>query len=267
MALLCRVSSLTRRGEMPEDIFDVTGLSVLVTGASSGIGLHMSEMLLERGARVIAASRSAEASPVLDGLRVRFGGALTSVAMDVTDPGSTRAALDQILTNGKVDVLLNNAGISSEQPFLARDDDEWQRTIAVNLDGPVRLSSAFAANLVDRGAPGSIINMLSVAAFRSIRNLGAYSVSKAGLSQATRSMALEFAPHGIRVNAIVPGYIETPMNQDYLAGRGGERALAKIPMGRVGTPADLDGAVVFLASSASSYMTGSCVSVDGGFLT
>jgi NAD(P)-dependent dehydrogenase (short-subunit alcohol dehydrogenase family) len=251
---------------MADDLFDVRGRSVLVTGATSGIGLHLSGMFLERGAFVIAASRSAETSSALDALRSRFGDALRPVAMDVADAGSIRTALNRLLAQGTVDVLVNNAGIPSERPFLAQDHDEWQRTIAVNLEGPVRLSSAVAAHLVDRAAPGSIVNVLSIGAFRSIRNLGAYSVSKAGLGQATRTMALELAPHGIRVNAIVPGYIETPMNEEYLAGRGGERTLARIPMGRIGTPADLDGAVVFLASDASSYVTGACLAVDGGYL-
>lgn len=251
---------------MAEDLFAVDGRSVLVTGATSGIGLHLTGMLLERGARVVAASRSAETSTALGRLRSGFGEALTPVAMDVADATYVRAALDRVFAAGGVDVLVNNAGIPSEQPFLAQDDDEWRRMMAANLDGPVRLGSAVAAHLVDRGAPGSIVNVLSIGAFRSIRNLGAYSVSKAGLGQATRGMARELAPHGIRVNAIVPGYIETPMNQEYLAGRGGERTLAKIPMGRIGTPADLDGAVVFLASDASAYVTGACLAVDGGYL-
>jgi NAD(P)-dependent dehydrogenase (short-subunit alcohol dehydrogenase family) len=251
---------------MPEDLFDLRGRSVLITGATSGIGLHLTGMLLERGARVVAAARTAETSAPLRELGSRFGTALTPVAMDVADAASTRDALDHLFAGGVVDVLVNNAGIPSEQPFLAGDTDEWHRTIEANLAGPVRLSSAVAAHLVDRGAPGSIINVLSIAAFRAIRNVGAYSVSKAGLGQATRSMALEFAAHGIRVNAIVPGYIETPMNQEYLAGRGGERTLARVPMGRIGSPADLDGAVVFLASDASSYVTGACLAVDGGFL-
>lgn len=251
---------------MGEDIFDLGDRSVLVTGATSGIGLHLTEMLLERGARVIGAARSAETSPALAGLRDEFGDSLRTVAMDVADPTATRRALDSVLDTTPVDVLVNNAGIPSEQPFLAEDHDEWERTLAANLAGPVRLSSAVAAHLVDRGAPGSIINVLSIAAFRSIRNLGAYSVSKAGLAQATRSLALELARHAIRVNAIVPGYIETPMNEEYLAGRGGDRTVARIPMGRVGTPADLDGAVVFLASAASAYVTGACIAVDGGYL-
>jgi NAD(P)-dependent dehydrogenase (short-subunit alcohol dehydrogenase family) len=251
---------------MPEDLFDLRGRSVLITGATSGIGLHLTGMLLERGARVVAAARTAETSAALEGLGARFGTALTPVAMDVADAASTRNALDRVVADGVVDVLVNNAGIPSEQPFLAGDTDEWHRTIEANLAGPVRLSSAVAAQLVERGAPGSIINILSIAAFRAIRNVGAYAVSKAGLGQATRSMAVEFAPRGIRVNAIVPGYIQTPMNEEYLAGRGGERSVAKIPLGRIGTPADLDGAVVFLASDASAYVTGACLAVDGGYL-
>lgn len=251
---------------MAEDLFAVEGRRVLLTGATSGIGLHLTGMFLKRGARVVAASRSAATSPTLEPLCSEFGDALTPVAMDVTDAASVRAALDRVFAADAVDVLINNAGIPSEQPFLAQDDDEWRRTMAANLDGPVLLASAVAAHLVDRGAPGSIVNVLSIGAFRSIRNLGAYSVSKAGLAQATRSMARELAPHDVRVNAIVPGYIETPMNQEYLAGRGGERTVAKVPMGRIGRPADLDGAVLFLASNASTYVTGACLAVDGGFL-
>lgn len=266
MASPFRSSRSKASASMSDPLFDVRGRTVLITGATSGIGLHLTGMFLERGAHVVAAGRSAESSSPLAALREQFGGAILPIAMDVTDNASCRSAVTQILELAPVDVLVNNAGVSSEQAFTAQDDGEWQRTIEANLAGPVRVSSAIAAHLVENGATGSIVNVLSVAAFRSTRNLGAYSASKAGLGQVTRSMALELAPHGVRVNAIVPGYIETPMNREYLAGSGGERTLKRIPMGRVGSPADLDGAVIFLASDASAYVTGASIVVDGGYL-
>ncbi|MFC0529768.1 SDR family NAD(P)-dependent oxidoreductase [Phytohabitans kaempferiae] len=250
-----------------DHLFSLEGRTILVSGASSGIGLGLCRAFAERAATVVAVSRSAPDSVDLARLADDHGGRVHRFAVDVSSAESVAAGLERIAgVVDRVDVLVNNAGVSSESLILARDVDEWHRTIGANLTGPYLLTSGVASRMVEAGRGGSIVNVSSIAAHRAVKGLAAYAASKAGLEQLTRVAAVELAPHGIRVNGIVPGYVRSGMNAGYLDAGAGERLARRIPLGRVGQPADIEGAAVFLASAASAYVTGTVIAVDGGFL-
>lgn len=241
-------------------MFDLAGKVVAVTGCSSGIGLHLAGMLAARGARVAGLSRRATASQAFAVLR----GDLMPVDCDVTKPATVARAIEAVGSAfGRIDVLVNNAGSVTPKRALDTSPEEWSSVLDTNLSGPF-LTSRAAAPLMPAG--GSIINIASIGAFRAIVGLAAYSASKSGLLLLSRTLALEFAERDIRVNVVAPGYIRTPMNEGFLKSSEGERLRARIPLKRFGSPADLDGAIVYLASDASRYMTGGTLLVDGGFL-
>lgn len=248
--------------------FDVTGRIIWVTGASSGIGLHLTGMFARRGATVVATARSASRSDALRALaaecEVRRAGRIVPIDMDVKAQASVEAAAQQVRESlGRLDVLINNAGATLERTVLDMVPAEWSDLIATNLTGPFMVSRALVPLM---GAGASVVNVSSIAAHKGIRTLSAYAASKAGLEQFSRVLALELAPAGVRVNTVVPGYIRTPMNQDYLASDASLKLRRSIPAGRFGEAGDLDGVMLLLASDASSYMTGACLSVDGGYL-
>jgi 3-oxoacyl-[acyl-carrier protein] reductase len=243
--------------------FDITSKVVWVTGASSGIGLHLAGMFSHRGATVIATARSASRSESLQTL-VQETGRLRLLDMDVSNEASVAAATAQAQAEfGRVDVLINNAGAALERTVLDTAPSEWNKLIATNLTGPFMLSRAVIPLMP---AGGSIVNVSSIAAHKGIRTLSAYAASKAGLEQFSRVLALELAVRGVRVNTVVPGYIRTPMNQDYLASEASLYLKRSIPFGRFGETSDLDGVMLLLTSDASSYMTGACLAVDGGYM-
>ncbi|MGA0595219.1 SDR family NAD(P)-dependent oxidoreductase [Enterovirga sp. CN4-39] len=241
-------------------MFSIDDKVVLVTGASSGIGLHLAGMLAGRGARVVAVSRRATESSALAAL----GGDVHPIDLDVTQPESIAGAVATVRSAfGRIDVLLNNAGSVTPKRVLDTTPEDWDRVLETNLSGPFLMSRA-AAPLMPPG--GSIINIASIGAFKAIVGLAAYAASKSGLLLLSRSLALEFAEREIRVNVVAPGYIRTPMNDGFLDGPEGDRLKSRIPLKRFGDPSDLDGAIVYLSSDASRYMTGGTLIVDGGFL-
>ena len=183
--------------------------------------------------------------------------------MDVTDRASVCAALDSI---GRIDVLVNNAGVADSKRALDYTDADWEQVVGTNLRGAWVVLQETARRMVAAGTAGSIINITSILASRVIGGVGPYAAAKAGLKQLTRSMALELARHGIRVNAIAPGYIVTDLTEHHLQAEAGEKLKSHVPMRRFGRFEDLDGALLLLASTASAYMTGSEIVVDGGHL-
>lgn len=164
------------------------------------------------------------------------------------------------------DIVINNAGITLEGPALGIDAADWAQVIDTDLTGVFRVAQAAGQALVAAGRPGSIVNIASILGLRVAGNLAAYATAKAGVVQMTRALALEWARHGIRVNALCPGYIETDLNRAFFASDPGQRLIRRIPQRRLGQPEDLDGALLLLASEAGRYITGSEIVVDGGHL-
>ena len=247
--------------------FDLSGRTALVTGASSGLGRHFARTLAEHGAAVVLAARRLERLEVLAEEIRAAGGTAYSVRMDVTDAGSVAAGLDagqEAL--GTPDILVNNSGIARPASTLYVTEEEWAGVVGTNLEGAWRVAQGTARRMVDAGRPGTIVNVLSILAFSVARGLGSYAASKAGLLQLTRTMAMELARHRVRVNAIAPGYVLTEMNREFFASDAGQTMIEHIPQRRIGDPSELDGALLLLASDASSYMTGSTIVVDGGHL-
>lgn len=247
-----------------DTLFDLDHKVVLVTGASSGIGLHLCSMLLARGCRVVGASRTACESDVLGVLNKHYSGNFLAVNMDVRSAPSVDAAFDTIADAfGHLDVVINNAGMAAPKRAVDMTSDEWAVVIDTNLTGPFLVSRA-AVRLMPNG--GSIIQVASIGAFKAYVGLSAYNSSKAGVLMLAQTLALELAPQHIRVNVLAPGYVVTPMNDEFLSGPQGEPIRKNIPLRRFAQTKDLDGAIVFLASSASSYVTGTRLVVDGGCL-
>ncbi len=241
--------------------FDLTGKTALVTGASSGLGRHFAQRLAQSGAAVIAAARRVDRVQALAAEAAQAGLTMRALALDVTDPASIEACL---AAAGPIDVLVNNAGIAVDKPALETTTQEWDDVIATNLSGAWYMAQAVAKNMVAAKRGGSIVNIASILGLRVATRLPAYIAAKAGLVNLTQALALEWARHGIRVNAIAPGYVVTDMNRAFFESEAGQIAIKRIPQRRIGKPEDLDGVLLLLASDASAYMTGSIVAVDGG---
>lgn len=249
------------------DLFDVSKEVVLVTGASQGLGRHFARLLALRDATVVLAARQLGK---LEGLAKEInsnGGRAAPVLMDVTDRGSIMQAFNAAEAQvGPVSVLINNAGVVVEKAAVDQTEADWDRVLDANLKGSFSAATEFARRVIARKGSGSVINISSVLGIGVIGHVSTYSASKAGLIQLTKSLALEWAAKGIRVNALAPGYVDTEFNHDFWTTPGGERLIKKIPQRRLGHESDLDGAILLLASQASRYMTGSVIAVDGGFL-
>ena len=244
----------------------LTGRVALVTGASGGLGAHFAGVLARCGARVAVAARRIDAcSAVCARIRVA-GGEAQPFAMDVANATSVRAAVDAVEAHfGRLDILVNNAGIATPAPALDLEEAQWDTALDTNLKGAF-LAAQAAARLMKRNGGGSIVNVASILGLRVAGQVAAYAASKAGLIQLTKALALEWARHGVRVNALCPGYIETDINRDFFASDAGRAMLKRVPQRRLGRPSDLDGPLLLLCSDASAYMTGSVIAVDGGHL-
>lgn len=248
-----------------EGIFSLSDKIALVSGASSGIGLHLAQVLAEAGcAVVLAARRKDKMETVVDKL-ARKGHRACAVQMDVTRSSTIAPAFDEAekALGGPVDVFVNNAGVIYLKKFIDQEEEQVARLFDTNLKGSF-LAAQEAARRMARAGRGSIINVASVAALRAAGFLSSYAASKAALLRLTEVMALELASKGIRVNAICPGNIETDMHQTFVEKGIDESLLKRLPMRRFGKPEDLDGAVLLLASDAGRYITGASITVDGG---
>ncbi|MEQ9334120.1 glucose 1-dehydrogenase [Thalassobaculum sp.] len=252
--------------DAPARFGDLTGKTVLVTGASQGLGAGFATTLAAAGAKVALAARQTGKLADLQTRIENAGGTAHAVAMDVTDAGSVRAGFDAAeAALGPVDVLVNNAGIAIPKPFLEVTEADWDAVLDTNLKGCFLAGQEAARRMAKRDG-GSIVNIASVLGQQVIGQLASYCASKAGLIHLTKAMGLELARVGVRVNAIAPGYIETPINAEFFHSPAGEKLVKGIPQRRLGRENDLDGALLLLASDASRYMTGTVVTVDGGFL-
>jgi NAD(P)-dependent dehydrogenase (short-subunit alcohol dehydrogenase family) len=239
----------------------VAGRRALVTGASSGLGRHFALLLARHGAHVVAAARRISAlESVVTEIR-DAGGESSAIALDVRDAMSVDAAIGAI---GRLDIVVNNAGVALTKPAIDTDDEAWQQVLDTNLSGAFRVARAAARAMVASGHGGVIVNIASILAYRVAKQVAAYVTAKAGLVRLTEALALELASKGIRVNALAPGYVETDLNRDFLQSPAGESIVKRVPMRRFGAPADLDGALMLLVSDAGRYMTGSTIVVDGG---
>jgi len=245
--------------------FDITGQTALVTGASSGIGEHFAEVLAAAGAKVAAAARRADRLAELARRIEAGGGHCLPVACDVTDRESVAAAVataeDRL---GPLSILVNNAGVVVSKPLFEHTEEDWDYVVDTNLKGAWLAAREFAHHLVAKKRPGRIINISSILASRTIGRVPAYCAAKAGLSHLTQVLAMELARYGILVNALAPGYIETDFNRAFFQTDAGKTLIGRIPLKRIGQSPDLEGALLFLASPASAYVTGAILAVDGG---
>ncbi len=245
--------------------FLLEGKTALVTGASSGFGRHFGAVLARAGAQVVLAARRSERVQAACDEINEAGGEAVAVTMDVTSSASIASAFDAAeQTFGTVSVVVNNAGITIPKPLVDLEDDDWSGVIDTNLNGLAFVTRESAQRMIAAGIGGSVINIASILAHREQKLLTNYAASKAGVVQFTRTAALELAEHGIRVNAICPGYFETDLNRGWLASEAGQEMIRRIPQRRVGDLQDLNGPLLLLASPAGALMTGAALTVDGG---
>lgn len=250
----------------PLNVFRLDGKIALVTGASSGIGAQTVKLFSSLGAKVIAAARREDR---LQDLANQYPDVM-AVRCDVGVEADCKNLVDTIINEyGKIDILINNAGISDPIPALEEDLDQFKRVIQIDLISCFHLAQLCAQHMETQESGGAIVNVASIHGFvgSSPNNQPGYTAAKGGLINLTRELALEWARHGIRVNAIAPGYITTELTDEMIAGESGRKWIERnTPMRRPGEVTELDGAMLLLASDAGSYITGETIAIDGGWL-
>lgn len=247
-------------------LFDLSGKIALVTGASRGIGAALAKGLAVAGAEVILAARTEAALADVAGEITSAGGRAHSESVDVADSASVDALFERLGRHGRVpNILMNNAGTEQLAAALDVTDALWDKIVGVNLKGAFNVAKHFARSL--DGKPGAIVNLCSLSSEVGIPTAVPYTASKSGLAGMTRALAAEWAPLGIRVNGLGPGYFRTEMTESFFAAEAWQQAmLARIPQRRFGELDDLIGAAIFLCAPASAYVTGQILYVDGGYL-
>lgn len=237
-----------------------------MTGGSSGLGLQIVETLARHGAKVVSVARSHDAHVCEHVEKMKqAGAAVRFVNGDITDAEDVTSMFDHAQSEfGTVTVLFNNAGVAGKHRAIEMSREVWRETMSVNVEAQFFVAQEAARRMITAKKAGSIVNISSILAQCALPGMAAYAISKAAVSQMTRVLALEWARHNIRVNAIAPGWFPTRMNEEFLLGPGGGFIRQQNPMKRFGAAGDLDGVVLLLASQASSYMTGSVITIDGG---
>lgn len=245
--------------------FSLQGNVALITGASSGFGFHFAHVLAQAGAKVVLAARRTELLLSACESIAAKGGEALAVTMDVTDSASIKSAFDQAEEKfGLVTIVINNAGITIPKLLLDLSDDDWNKVIDTNLNGVAYVTREAGRRLVAAHKGGSIVNIASITAERLQKALTSYSAAKAAVVQFTKAAALEFAKYNIRVNALCPGYFNTPLNSEWFKTDAGQALIQRVPTQRIGELHELNGPLLLLASEAGSLMTGSAITVDGG---
>lgn len=246
---------------------DLGGKRVLVTGASSGLGAHFARLLAGEGAQVAAAARRIDRLEQLARDCAGLPGRILPLVLDVGSVAAIESGIAEAAAAlGGLDVLINNAGVAESERALAVTEAQWDAQLDVNLKGCFFCAQAAARVMAEQPQGGAIVNIASILGERVAASVAPYAISKAGLIQMTRALALEWARHKVRVNALAPGYVVTDINREFFAGEAGEALKKRIPMRRAGELSDLDGPLLLLCSQASRYMTGAVMAVDGGHL-
>ena len=239
----------------------------VIAGGTSGIGLAIAKGMAEAGADVVPTSRRAEMVEAAAAEIEQRGRRTLRLASDVSDRASLQRVLDETVSAfGKVDILVNSAGRTKRAPTLDFSEEDWNDIIDTNLTGTLRACQVFGRHMLERES-GSIINIASLSTFVALFEVAAYSASKAAVASLTKSLAIEWGPRGVRVNAIAPGVFRTALNQKLLdETERGREFLLRTPMRRFGNVDELAGVAIFLASDAASFVNGEIIAVDGGFL-
>jgi len=259
------VSPDTEFWEVP--VFEVNDHHILVTGGSSGFGRHFARFLASNGAKVTLAARRAEALASAVAEIKAADGKAQSVMLDVTNADSINRALEQAEEKfGPIQAVVNNAGVTATKPALDQDERAWDSVVDTNLKGVWLVAQAAAKRMIANKVKGSIVNIASILGMRVAGAVAPYAISKAGVIQMTKALALEWARYGIRVNALAPGYFATELNDDFFESEHGKALVKRVPQRRLGQLSELDGPLLLLISNAGSFMTGSVVVVDGGHL-
>jgi 3-oxoacyl-[acyl-carrier protein] reductase len=247
------------------ELFDLSGLVALVTGASSGLGMRFAEVLAENGAAVALVARRTDRLAATKARIEAAGGQAIAIGADVLDRTAMAQAFGEAeKTFGTVTLLVNNAGVAHSGRALELPAEEWRRILSTDLDAVFFWAQEAARRMIAAGRHGAIVNIASVLGFGVSKGTAAYATAKAGVVQLTKALALELAYKGVRVNAIAPGWFVTEINRDFLLSEKGAAMTRDIPVGRFGEDGDLDGVLLLLASNAGRYITGATYVVDGG---